>query len=816
MLRNYFKTAIRSLWHTKLHAAINVFGLSVGVLCCTLIALFVKDEWTFDTFHEKAGRIFRVWVREDWGPNQQFTNTVTPFPLGPALRDNFQEVEQQVRINKIGTQVKVGDHHFSEFLTFGGQNFFDVFDFNISMGNREVLKSANTIVINAFTAHKYFGTDSPIGKIISIQLGEGFEDFVVGAVVTNLPHNSSIRFALLISDLNYQKLYSAELINNDWFDVTPETYMLLREGVDPKVLERKFPSVLITAMGKEDYEKSKYTAGLQPITSIHLGTDLPVGIADVSDPKYSYILSAIALLVLVVACINFVTLAVGRSAQRAKEVGIRKVAGAYRQQLMLQFTGEAIILTAMAIVLGVAMSVIALPLFNDLSGKGLTMRPDFFLFATACALLIVIGIMAGSYPAFVLSGIRPIATLKGYVGTGNSKQGLRKVLVGVQLVLSIFLISSTLIMRRQLDFLRHKNLGFDKEQLLVVPVIAPRGARLVDRIISGFERAEIFKTELARIADIASVGGSSYDFGTGDWTNVGYTDDQGNYRTFNVNFVDDDYIPTLRMELISGRNFSDAVPGDAKRAVIINEAFAKEYEWTDPIGKILPGKKFPGHEVIGVVKDFNYESLYRKVAPLMLTMNPMVPLAGAENVNMGFPPIPKLMIRLKAGSAMEALEKIEAVWQKLTGGEEFSFTFVDEALDRQYRTDQNLGRIVTIATSLALLMGGLGLYALATLAMQNRTKEISIRKVLGATEKSLLALLYSDYLFLVSVSLVLSIPLTWYLMREWLQSFEYRIAVGWEAFALSGVLSLIIMALAVGHQAIKIAWSRPAETLKYE
>jgi putative ABC transport system permease protein len=816
MLRNYLKIAFRSLWRSKIHSFINVLGLSLGIACCVLIALFVKDEWTFDTFHTKADRIYRVYAREDYGENEKFFNTVTPFPMGPALKDNFAEVENQVRINNIGSSVKVGENLFNEQITVAGQDFFEVFDFEIINGNREALHEQSGIVLTQATAKKYFGDVDPINKTISIQLGEAFEDFTVKAITANVPINSSIQFDMLISDLNYSKLYNPHVLTSAWFNITPETYVLLKEGVNPAELKSKFPSVFQTLLGEESFKESNYAPGLQPLTEIHLDTSYPVGIAPVNDPKYSYILVAIAVLILLVACINFVTLSIGRSMKRAREVGIRKVVGAERKQLIFQFIGEAVIVTLIALLVGGVLSVLGLPVFNNFAGKQLVLAFNGFTISLIVSLVTIIGLMAGSYPAFVLSGFKPIAILKGAIQTGNNKQRVRQILVGVQLVLSIFLISSTLIMRQQLSFLQSKNLGFNKEQLAVVQLNVPHSGRLSERIMAGFDKAEQFKIELAKIQGIAAVCASAHDFGNGSWTNVGYTDDQGTYRTFDLNIVDDEYVPVMKMEMVWGRNFSDNNPSDARRSIIVNEAFAKEYGWTDPVGKRIPGKRFADHEVIGIVKDFNYASLYTSVQPLVMVQDPVIILPGVENIGIENNPVPKLMVRIKPESMSTTLDQIKNTWNNLTGGEEFAFTFVDQAMDKQYRSDQNLGKIVSIATLLAMIIGSLGLYALASLAMQNRTKEISIRKVMGATEQSLLVLLSKDYVMLIAISLLLSVPITWYLMNNWLQSFQYRVAVSWQVFAVAGGLSLVIALLTISYQAIKTAWTRPAETLKYE
>lgn len=817
MLKNYLTIAFRSLWRSKAHSAINVIGLSLGIACCILIVLFVKDEWTFDTFHTKANRIFRGYVKEDYGENQQFFNTVTPFPLGPTLKENFPEIQHQVRINLTGNMVKVGDTQFTETVMIAGQDFFKVFDFPLLKGHTETaLQEITGVVLSERMAQKYFGSDDPINKVISIQLGESMEEFSVKAVVKNPPINSSIQFDLLISDLNFTKLYNERTLTSGWFNVIPETYVLLNEGTDVHALQAKFPAVFKTIVGEEQFNESKYTVGLQPLTDIHLNTDFPTGIAPVSNPRYAYILTAVALLILVVACINFVTLSVGRSLKRAKEVGIRKVVGAARQQLIFQFIGEAVIITLISLVVGVLLAIINLPLFNQLSGKNLELGVNGFTLLMGFSLIAIIGLFAGSYPAFVLSNFKPVSILKGSITGMSSRQGLRKALVGVQLVLSIFLISSTLIMQGQLEYLQNKNLGFNKEQLAVLQLNVPRVGRLPDRVKVGFEKVQQFKNELSRIPDVAGACGSSHDFGNGGWTNVGYTDDNGTYRNFNMNVVEPDYFSVLKMKFSSGRNFNINNPSDARRGLIVNEAFVHALGWDEAIGKRIPGKNFIDHEIIGVVKDFNYSSLYTKVQPLAMVMEPEIILSGTENINIDNSPIPKLLIRLRPGNMSVAIDQVKQVWTKLTGGEEFAFTFVDQTLAAQYRGDQNLSKIISIATLLAMVIGSLGLYGLASLSMQNKTKEISIRKVLGATERSLLVLLSKEYVYLIGISLFLSVPITWYLMAQWLESFEYRVAIGWQVFAMAGGISLLIALFTISYQTIKTASAQPAETLKYE
>jgi putative ABC transport system permease protein len=817
MLKNYLKIAFRSLTRSKTHSAINIVGLSLGIGVCILITLFVKDEWTFDQFHSKADRIYRVYAREDWGENQQFGSANTPFPMGPALKDNLPEVEYQVRLNKAGTQVKVGDNIYAETLDVAGKDFFKVFDFQLLKGSREtVLDKQDNVILTEKTAQKYFGDADPIGKTISIQLNDKFEEFNIAAVAEDIPSNSSISFTLLTSDLNFARMFSERLLTSAWFNISPETYVLLREGTDPKTLEEKFPSLFKTLLGDERFKESGYAPGLQPLTTLHLDKSYPTGYAPLSDPKYSLILGAIALLILFVACINFVTLSIGRSLKRAKEVGIRKVVGAARKQLITQFIGEAILIATISMLIGVTAAVLTLPTFNDLSGKQLLFPFDTFLVVVLGSLLLIIGLISGSYPAFVLSSFRPVAILKGVVQSGGNKQLLRKVLVGVQLVLSIFLITCTLVMRNQLGFLQDKNLGYSKEQLVVVPINLPRGPRLSELAKMGFEKTEQFKTALTGKPGIKEICAANHAFGGAGWVNIGYTDTKGVYRTSYVNVIDDDYIPVLKMEIVQGRNFDDANTSDKRRSVLVNEAFVRDLGWEVAVGKKIPGAKFGDHEIIGVVKDFNYMSLYNKVEPVIMVMDPDVLADGIENINIGDRPTPKLIVRLNGSETAQGVEQIRKAWETLASGEEFRFSFVDESLKAQYASDQNLGKIVNIATALAILIGSLGLYGLASLALQNRTKEITIRKVLGATQNSLLVLLSREYVLLIVVCLLVSIPLTVYMMQSWLSTFEYRVNIGWLVFLISGGISLTIAMLTVGYQVLTTASTQPAESLKYE
>jgi putative ABC transport system permease protein len=814
MLKHYITITFRNLFRNKVHTTINIMGLGLGIACCVLITLFVNDEWTFDKFHTKADRIYRVWLQEYYGPDEQFFSTVTPFPMGPTLKENFAAVEHEVRFNGFSAQLRVGEDSYTQRIDIAGENFFELFDFTFLAGDpKQILKRQDDVVITKNMADRFFGDNNAIGKIISIQFRDEFRDFTVRAVTENIPGNSSIQFNILLSDLNYPLIYSAQMLTSSWFNINPETYVLLREDADAKEVEAKFPALFKQILG-ENFE-GEYKVGLQALTDIHLNTDFPEGIAPVSNPRYAKVLASIALLILFVACINFVTLAVGRSLKRAKEVGIRKVSGAARFQLISQFIGEALLITLFSLITGIVLAFLGLPLFNELAAKNLVISFNTFTLSLFAVLFLLIGVVAGSYPALVLSGFKPVKILKGDISKGNSKQTIRKVLVGVQLVLSIFLISSTLVMQKQLEFLRSKDLGYNKEQMIVVQLDVPPG-NMSQRINAGFERSEIFKSALLQQNEIIAVAASSHTFGVRGWTNVGYTDESGAYRTFYLNAVDADYISTLQMEMVEGRNFENNNLADSRRAFVVNEAFVREYAWEQAVGKRIPGANFEDHEIIGVVKDFNYSSLYTRVEPLVLAMNPSIILQGIENINVGSTPVPKLMIRLAAGQIPKAIESISEIWSRLSPDQEFTFSFVDETLAAQYVQDQNLGKIMRIATLLAIIIGSLGLYALASLAVQARMKEISIRKVFGASQQSLMMLLSSGYVLLVLICLLISVPLTLYLMNNWLATFEYKINISWDVFITSGIIALFIAIVVISYQIIRSSLVSPADTLKCE
>jgi putative ABC transport system permease protein len=806
MFRNYIKIALRILRKDKVHTAINISGLAIGLACCLLIMLFVRHEWSYDAFHDNADRIYRAWGKEDYGENEEFFYSITPIVLGPTLEEMFPEVEAMVRLTSLTDLVQRGEKAFTENVHLVDPDFFGVFSFALARGDAaQVLAQPNNVVLTPEVASRYFGEADPIGMELSIRIGGVFQEFVVTGIAEEPPTASSIHFDMVVPFSVSNQIYS-ETARQSWTNIYVETYVLLRDGTTGPALEAKLPTMLQQVLG-ERYGTYEHSIGLQPITDIHLNPDFPVGLEPTSDPAYSYILGAIAVFVLLIACINFTTLSIGRSMDRAREVGVRKVIGANRRQLMGQFWGEALLVTALALIVGIAVAAAALPLFNALSGRDLVLNFDVGTLLTVIALLAVIGLAAGSYPAVVLSGFLPVDVLKGKVRMRGDRNWVLRTLVVVQFMLSIVLIAATLITSGQLDHIQNVNLGFDRDRVVVIPTGVP--------VEEGLQLTERFRNELAGHDAIAGVTASAFPLDSA-WGNAGYTDDNGAYRTFYFNFVDHDFVETMGMVIVSGRDFSRDVPADGRRALLVNESLVASYGWTDPIGQRLPGRNFPDHEIVGVVGDFNYQSLRNAVEPAVLVLDPAVLQAGIENVNVESSTRREIAVRLGPGEIREALDLLNRTWTAVAPNQEYDFYFLDAAVESQYRQDEQLGQTVGIASLLAIVIACMGLFGLAALAVVRRTKEIGVRRVLGASVPGLVALLSKDFAKLVLAAFLVAVPVTYFAMDAWLQDFAYRIDITWRFFLPAGLAAMVVALLTVSYQAIKAALGDPIKRLRYE
>ncbi len=805
MLRNYFKVAFRYLLRNKSYSSINILGLAIGIACCILIMLFVRSEWSYDRFHSKASRIYRAWLFEKY-EGQTFTNTLTPIPLGPALQNNITDVESFCRVYAFNTLVQYKNERFNEPVNMVDSNFFSLFDFKLVEGKAQtVFPNGNTVVLSERMAKKYFGGQPAIGQTLELQLGDELKLFTVTGVAKNPPQESSIQFGMLIPHSNERMLFSERSITSGWTSVFVETYVLAKEGSDGKQIEAKIPA-LAKKLAGDNYTPGEYNVHFQPITDIHLNKKLPAGNSAVSDPAYAYILGTIGILILLIACINFVTLSIGRSVTRALEVGVRKVMGAERPQLIRQFWGEAMLMVFISFAIAIAISFLLLKPFNAIANKELLISFDGFTILFFTGIIVIVGLMAGIYPAIVLSGFAPVKVLKGRLQSAAGIGLFRKGLIAGQFVASIMMIIGTIVIGQQLGFLRNKNLGYDKEHIVIIPTNKPRA--------EGYPLAERFRSELIKNPQVVSTATSMFSFSEPGWVTIGYEDEKGVYRNFRLNAIDADFVNTMDLEIIAGRNFLASNSADLTSAVIVNETFVKEYGWSDPIGKKLPGRY--RQEVIGVVKDFHFESLHSKIQPLALAMRPDSIFRWSNDIAMVFSPQPRINVRLKGGNLQEQVAFLQAAWKSVAPDQDFEYRFLDESLNAMYREEQRLGKVVRIASVLSIFIACMGLFGLATLVVVRRTKEIGIRKVLGADVKGLVGLLSKDFIVLVGIAALVAFPIAWWALNKWLQDFAYRISIEWWVFIAAAAATLLIALLTVSFQAVKAAIANPVKSLRTE
>jgi putative ABC transport system permease protein len=802
---NYLKIGLRKLRAQKMYSLINIAGLAVAIAGCILIFLFVRQEWSYDNFHAAGDRIYRMALQENYSQQERFFNTVTPFPLGPKLKRDYSEVIDFARVVEGTSLVKRDDVSFFDRYHIVDPSLLEMFSFPLVKGDRaRALRDPGSIVLTESAARKYFGSFDPIGRVLTLELGDRPRDFRVTAVAKDVPENSSIRFTMLIALEPIKDIWNPAGYQS-WTNVNPETYIELAPGAKGSDLQPKLEAVSKLALGSH-YKPGVYNLRVQPLRSIHLDKSYPSGIEPTSDPAYSYVLFGIGLLVLLVACINFITLSVGRAATRAREVGIRKVVGAARGQLMRQFWGEAVLIAFLALVLGLVLARLFLPTFRSLSGKALVLTLNLPTIGVLAAIMVVVGLLAGSYPALVLSGFRPVDVLKGKLKVSR-KAALQRALVVFQFVLSISLIACTLIMSRQLRYLRTKDLGFRGQQVVVLRTNRPRN--------EGVRILELLKNEAARRPDILGTAGAAYTFGEG-WTNIGFTSDSGLYRECYLNIVTPDYLTTMGMSVAEGRGFSGQVVSDIKTGILVNETLARQFGLEPAVGKPLPGRRFPAHTIVGVVKDFHFQSLHDPIRPLVLVLDPEIIRKGVENINSSSSGYLKIFVRIKPDNIPATLAGVRGLWDKVAPGLPFDYSFLDSDLDRQYHQDEQWGRIVRYSSLFAVLIACLGLFGLTSLVVTQRFKEIGIRKVLGSSVPGVVGLLSWDFIKLVVMSNLLAWPLAYYAMNRWLQGFAYRLDIGFGSFLLAAVVGAAIAQVTIGTLALRAALVNPVDVIHYE
>ncbi|MBK8283339.1 MAG: ABC transporter permease [Saprospiraceae bacterium] len=812
MIKNYFKIALRNLWKFKGFSLINIFGLSMGLACFVLIAMYVADELSYDRYNEKVDRIFRINSDIRFG-GTDLNMAVSADPMGAVLKKDYPQVEEYARLySSSGSRlIKKGDEYINEDrITYADSTFLKVFTMPVLAGDsKNFLNEPNTVAITETIARKYFGdVQGAIGKTIETS-GANPTLFKVTTVLADMPHNSHFIYDFLFSMANVDYDFGNFLSHNF------HTYLLLKPGTDYQLFNKNFDQVInkyILPQAKqymqiesmEDFAKSgnmlKYS--LFPIKDIHLHSSRTVELGVNGNIQYVYIFSAVALFILLIACINFMNLSTARSAGRAKEVGIRKVLGTEKKALIGQFLTESTLMAFISTLLAISIIWISMPWFNTMAGKQLEFtilfKPQYILFLFS--LPIVIGILAGSYPAFYLSAFQPISVLKGKLNAGSKKNGLRNFLVVFQFATSIILIIGTIIVYQQLKFIQNTNLGFNKDQVLVVNNPGIRG-----------ENREVFKNEIAKLSGIKSasfagylpVSNSSRNDNTFSPDAVMNEKNGFNMQSWSVDY---DYIPTLGMEIIKGRNFSKEYGSDSA-AIIINESTAAVLGPDEPIGKYLytndggSPNSTTALQIIGVVKNFHYESLRKNVGPLSMRL-------GNNRWASAY--------RVDTKDINQLVKNIELKYKEMAPGMPFSYQFLDDSFDEMYREDQRIGQVSLNFAFLAILIACMGLLGLATYTMEQRTKEIGVRKVLGATVANIVKMLSKDFLMLVSISIVIAVPIAWFGMYKWLQEFAFRMDMSIWIFVAAGVVALLIAFITVSFQAIKAALMNPIKSLRTE
>lgn len=811
MLRNYIKSAYRSLKKNRVYSLINVSGLTVGIACCLLISLYVQDEVSYDKFFDDSDRIYRVALERTYPTNTRFFGS-SPVNMAPVLIENYPEIEEAGRLHRLFFQnelvVDIGDRTFIEDnYLFADNNFFSVFSFDFVEGNpNTALDAFNKVVITQSTAKRFFGDGAALNKTYNIDTSQ----YIVSGVIKDVPINSHMGFDVLGSIESLPFLEQAAS-NNNWISPWLFTYIKLKKGVSQQDFQAKLPDVVKSygmanilstlSLSTEDYPKSGNTFSyfLQPLTDIHLKSNLDVEVKANGNIMYVYLLVAVVGFILIISCINFINLATARSAERAKEVGVRKVLGSNRSLLIKQFLTESNLIVILALLLSIGLVWIVLPNFNLLVSKNLSLMVlyDPMIILGLVLGILTIGTLAGLYPAIVISSINSALVLKGKYNTSTKGVWLRNILIIFQFFISITMISGMLMLNKQMTFMRNKQLGFNKENVVIIDQSQELGTQ-----------QQAFRNE---IMNLESVKNTSYSFAVpgnfiGNVIINSEIPDVPQVRTFNL-AIDDQYIPTLDMEISSGRNFSEAFNDSLN--VLVNETAVKLLGYKDPIGRKVispnPPPNFPSEfTIVGVVKDYHHLSLHTEIPPMLLFR------ANSQVL------LPKLAIKIETENTLSVLNKIEEMWKKFGIERPISYSFLDDNLQSLYKSDQQTGRVFSLFTVVAIVMACVGLFGLAAYVTQQRTKEIGIRKVLGASVSGIILLLSIDFTKLILIAFVISIPLVYFGMGEWLNNFAYHTNIDLLTMILSGLFTLILAWLTISYYSIKIAVLNPVNSLRSE
>jgi putative ABC transport system permease protein len=806
MLKNYLKVALRNLWKNKAFSAINIVGLAAGLAVCLLIVLYVIDELSYDKYNVNADRIYRL-DADIYFNNTSAIFAVAPDPLAPTLKRDFPEIAEEVRLNyQSDVLVKKDNQNVQDHkAVFADSTFFKVFTVPMIHGNpANALKEPNSIIIDETTAKKYFNTTDVVGKTLVV---DNTNYCKITGVIKDIPKQSHFHFHFIRPKTTN--------VNDSWLSNNTYNYVMVRPGVTQEKLQKDVDATINNYLGKElesqlhatlkdiTSKGSHFIYHAMPLNDIHLHSNKSYEIEANGDVTYVYIFSVIAVFILLIACVNFMNLSTARSANRAKEVGIRKVAGSLRMHLITQFLTESVLISFFSLVLAIGIAALLLPLFNQLAEKEMSVATLFstWLFPVMIGLVFLAGCVAGSYPAFYLSAFQPIDVLKGKIAKGFKSSWLRSGLVIFQFTISIILIIGTIVIYNQLDYIHGRKTGYNRDQVFVL-----HNAWYLDKQI------HTFRNELLNISGVsnATISGdlpTSTNFDNEGWFRDAAMDPIKAVVLTNF-FVDDNYVSTLGMEMAQGRNFSKDFPTDSV-GVILNEAAVRVLGFKDPLKEVLYRPDFSGgtmhgaiaFHVLGVIKDFNFSSMHNNVAPLIIM----------RGENWG-----AIAVRINTKNIPSVINTIQTKWNSMTSGQPFNYTFMDADFNNIYTAEQQTGKLFITFAVFAIFIGCLGLFGLVTYAAEQRIKEIGVRKVLGASVGGIVAMLSKDFVKLVLIASVVAFPVAWWTMHKWLESFAYRTSISWWIFVIAGIAAILIALLTVSFQAIKAAVANPVKSLRTE
>ena len=801
MLKNYLVVTVRNMVRKKVYTLINIVGLAVGIACCLLITLWVMDELSYDGFHENADRMFRVQMNIDRPDGSHVKFSSGPMRLRPSWESDFAQLESIVRVSSISTVVKYDQVEYNEDqMAFADAEFFNFFSFPLLRGNPDtVLVDMATAVIDTEIAAKYFGTEDPIGKTLYM---DGDKPIRITGLMEKMPENSHFHFNILVS-MKTGELVFPRIVYENWGEFSVYTYVRLPDGMTAdgfesgltEWIDRTYPS-------STEKMSDRMQIHLMPITDIHLHSSARDEIEANGDIQHVLIFSLVALLTLLIACINYMNLATARSAGRSIEVGIRKVVGGQRAQLIFQFLSESVLITMGALLLAVCIAELFLPVFNSLSGKDITIfrSGNLLVLAGFMVLMVIVGLFAGSYPALFLSSAKPVHVIKGVNETGTRTSTLlRKVLVVFQFAISISLIAGTLVIHGQLRYMQQKKLGIQPENVVFFPY--PKGSH------------DTLKQELLQDSNILNVTVTNKKPTGRLSSNLGFKAEgfqpEGS-TSIKILTVDHDFFKTLDIPVVKGRDFSREFGTDATNAFILNEAAVQLIGWEEPVGKWFETSTLDENNawqsrrgtVVGVAQNFHFESLHETIKPVVYFIEP-----NWWNW---------VEVRITGTDVSGTMDRIASIWKRYQKDRPFQFFFLEESIQRLYDKENRFLRIFSYFSGLALLIACLGIFGLSAYTAEQRTKEIGIRKTMGASVAGIVSLMLKDVSVLVCISNVIGVPLAWFAMTRWLSAFPYRVELGISVFLLAGLSALILAMMVISFHAVKAARSRPVEALKYE